>query len=184
MATVLWLYVLAILDAAFSGICAASGRNALIEKRDYFLRSMWHGVLVGQLVALSAFVLIGVVILTSSDRPSTIEQMLAVGDRLVVIYTVYASVVLVTFAIRAIPSVDIRSITSTVGFGPLTLLRPFVIVIGAIYGLMIQPSLPVVLVTICIALMMIPFRVLLNYVFERMDCYIHPLGSQSSSVSP
>lgn len=184
MATVLGLYVLAVLDAAFSGICAASGRNALINKRAYFMRSMWHGFAVGQLVVLLAFALIGVAIATASDRSATVEQMLAVGRRLVVVYWAYAALVLGTFAVRAIPSVDIRSITSTIGFGPLTLMRPFVIMVGAIHGLMIGPSMPVVIVTLCIAVMMIPFRVLLNYVFANMECYIHPLGSTSNSVAP
>ena len=45
MGVIVSLYVLVMMDSAFSGICAASGRNAVLNKRAYYLRSMWDGAM-------------------------------------------------------------------------------------------------------------------------------------------
>ena len=44
ISTVISLYVLATLDAMFSGVCAASGRDARIDKRSYYVNAMIHGI--------------------------------------------------------------------------------------------------------------------------------------------
>ena len=48
ISTVISLYVLATLDAMFSGVCAASGRDARIDKRSYYVNAMIHGIGWGQ----------------------------------------------------------------------------------------------------------------------------------------
>jgi hypothetical protein len=79
---------------------------------------------------------------------------------------VYAAVVLLTFAVRAVPSVDVRAVTSVVGFGPLTLIRPVVIIGGVAWGLALAPSMNVAIATILIAAMMMPFRLWLNLMLD------------------
>ncbi len=164
--TIIVLYVLAGLDSMFSGICAASGRNALIEKRAYFARSMCYGFAWGQAACLLAFVILLGAAAIADDRQHAIDEMVSVGQRMAAVYSIYAAVVLFTFAVRAIPSVDVRSVTSVMGFGPLTLLRPAVIVVGLIWGLALMPSPVVATAATLIALMMIPFRVWLNLMIE------------------
>jgi hypothetical protein len=164
--TILVLWFLAALDTMFSGICAASGRNALINKRAYYARSMVYGFAWGQAACLLALLLLVGVASMASDREQTIAEMVSVGDRLAMVYASYAAIVLLTFAVRAIPSVDVRAITSVVGFGPLTLMRPYVIVAGLAWGLWLWPSLGVVIAALLIALMMIPFRIWLNLMFD------------------
>ena len=56
--TLIVLYVLAGLDAMFSGICAASGRIALIHKRAYYARSMLYGFAWGQVACLVALLIL------------------------------------------------------------------------------------------------------------------------------
>jgi hypothetical protein len=160
------LYVLAILDTMFSGICAASGRNALIDKRRYYVRSMLYGFAWGQAACIVALLILYAVAAISDDPDRTILEMIAVGQRMATVYAIYAIIVLATFAVRAIPSVDVRSITSVVGFGPLTLIRPAVILAGLAWGLALMPSLPVAVAVTLIAMMMIPFRVWLNWMIE------------------
>ena len=171
------MYVLVTLDAAFSGICAASGRNALIRKRGYYLRSMWHGALWGQAAILLGLVLVTVTVQFSPNRLRTLVEMQVAGWRMAPVYSIYAVVVMSTFLIRAWPSVDVRSITSTVGFGPLTLIRPVVIILGIVYATFSRPGTSILTVTIALGLMMIPFRVFLNVVFARMPVYGAPHGS-------
>jgi hypothetical protein len=164
--TLVAMYVLAGLDTLFSGICAASGRNAVIHKRGYFGRSMLYGFAWGQVACLvSLLILFGATVL-ARDRQHAIEEMVAVGHRMAGVYGAYAAVVLFTFAVRAIPSVDVRSITSVVGFGPLTLIRPVVIIAGLAWGLALLPSLTVAIAATLIAGMMVPFRLWLNLMLD------------------
>jgi hypothetical protein len=60
----------------------------------------------------------------------------------------------------------VRSVTSVVGFGPLTIIRPAVIVAGLVWGLALMPGPAVAVAAILIALMMMPFRVWLNWTIE------------------
>jgi hypothetical protein len=164
--TLIVLYVLAGLDAMFSGICAASGRTALIHKRAYYARSMLYGFAWGQVACLVALLILRGAAALASDSQQAIDEMVSVGQRMAVVYVCYAAVVLFTFAVRTIPTVDVRSITSVVGFGPLTLLRPYVIVAGLAWGLAMQPSLTVASAAILIAGMMVPFRIWLNLMLD------------------
>jgi hypothetical protein len=160
--TIFVLYVLAALDAMFSGICAASGRNALIHKRDYWARAMLYGFAWGQAACLTALLILVVAVASADDRQRAIAEMVSVGRRMAAVYAGYAVVVLLTFVARAIPSVDVRSVSSIVGFGPLTLLRPAVILAGLARGLALWPSPAVAIAATLIAGMMIPFRLGLN----------------------
>jgi hypothetical protein len=164
--TMLALYVLAALDTMFSGICAASGRNALIRKRGYFARSMLYGLAWGQVACLLGLLILWIAAAISGDRQNAVEEMVAVGRRMAAVYGIYAAIVLLTFAVRAVPSVDVRSVTSVVGFGPLTVIRPAVILAGVAWGLALRPGLEVTIAAILIALVMMPFRIWLNLMLD------------------
>jgi hypothetical protein len=178
--TLFALYVLATLDAVFSGICAASGRNAVIHKRAYFARSMVYGFAWGQVACIvSLLILFGAAVL-ARDRQHAIEEMVAVGQRMAGVYGAYAAVVLFTFAVRVIPSVDVRSITSVVGFGPLTLIRPVVVIAGLAWGLARLPGPTVVIAALLIAGMMIPFRSWLNLMLDTFGDRVLQAKSQQA----
>ena len=176
--TIINLYILANLDAMFSGICAASGRDGRINKKKYYLNSMILGIAWGQVACLLGLLILGVVATISPDRQTTVREMVAVGERMITVYGIYAIVIFLSFAVRAIPSVDVRSITSTVFFGPLTMLRPAVIVIGIGWGLALQPQVAVVIAAVLIALIMVPFRVFINVYLDSHNT--EPAGSIAS----
>lgn len=169
IAIIIQLYILATLDTMFSGICAASGRDARINKRFYFAKAMLIGIAWGQVACATGLVILAVAAYTSGDPQAIVQEMTAVGLRMASVYRPYAIVILITFAIWAFPSVDVRSTTCTIAFGPLTLIRPAVVVLGIAWGLMLKPSLPVVLSAILIAMIMAPFRFWLNLWFSRRD---------------
>jgi hypothetical protein len=178
--TLFVLYVLAALDTIFSGICAASGRNALINKRAYFARSMWYGFAWGQAACCVALILLFVVAAMAGDCQQAIEEMMSVGRRMAIVYSAYAAVVLLTFAVRVIPSVDVRSVTSVVGFGPLSLIRPAVIIAGVAWGLALAPSSGVAIAALLIAGMMVPFRTWLNLMLDvHGDRVLYPASSSA-----
>ena len=130
MSVALALYALATVDASFCGYRAAAGRSALIGKRRYYQHAMLRGALWGQVAIAAAAGALLTFVLTSSEPTEAWHKLNAAGRRMLVVYFPYAGLILVAFAARAVPSVDVRSLTSTLVFGPMTLLRPFVAVAG------------------------------------------------------
>ena len=150
------LYLLAISDSLLAGYRAVAGRNALIHKTRYYQRAMWSGVKWVQVAVLVAAALGGGLLWTSDSPRELFREYDRMAGYLLPIYLPYALVVFATFAIRAIPSVDIRSATSVLGFGPLTLLRPVVIYTGAARALWhVHPWQVVCISVVVLAMMML-----------------------------
>jgi len=162
--SVLLLWLLATVDAAFIGYRDAAGRSALIDKRHYYRRALVRGALFGQI----AVVIVGVVaagMLATSPQPALLFEMFdRVGMRMLMVYVPYALVLTATFFVRAIPSVDIRSITSVLVFGPFTLIRPLVVLAGAIWGLIAAPTAGVTLLLALIVSLMLG----MEYALDRL----------------
>jgi hypothetical protein len=152
---VLGLWLLATIDAAFIGYREAAGRNALINKRKYYQRAMLRGVLFGQFAIAAAGIFILLAVWFSSEPSILVAELETVGARMLIVYVPFASIIFLAFVVRAIPSVDIKSITSTVIFGPFTLLRPFVAAGGIIYGLFAAPKLIVFLLAALVLALML-----------------------------
>jgi hypothetical protein len=129
---VLWL--LASLDAAFCGYRAAAGRSRLIRKRAYDRSAVLRGLAWGQAAVLLTGGAAALALAIAPQPDALLEDLLAVGWRMVLVYGPCALAIAVAFLLRVAPSVDVRSITSTLLFGPLTLARPAVIVGGLAFG--------------------------------------------------
>jgi hypothetical protein len=91
------------------------------------IHALIRGALFGQLAVL----IVGVItasVLASSDNPrELLGKLELIGARMILAYIPYALIILTALSIRALPSVDIRSITSTLIFGPFTFIRPLVV---------------------------------------------------------
>jgi hypothetical protein len=139
------LYLLATLDAAFSGYRAAAGRNARIRKGAYYRRAVAAGVLVGQGAALLLAGATIAVLAIRPDRAAVLAAGTAALPRLLAVYLPDAGVVLAMLAVRQVPSVDVRSLSSVLVFGPAVALRPVVGVGGLGWALLAAPDLAVAL---------------------------------------
>ena len=149
------LWLLATVDSAFIGYREAAGRNALIDKTAYYRRALIRGALFGQLAVLimGAFTAVA---LASSDNPRALFGKLElIGARMLLVYIPYALIILITFCVRAIQSVDIRSITSVLIFGPFTFIRPLVVIAGAIWGVLAAPSAITIGIVVLIVILML-----------------------------
>jgi L-asparagine transporter-like permease len=169
--TILLLWLLATVDSTFIGYREAAGRNALIDKRAYFRRAMIRGAVAGQIaVAIVGVVAVGM--LATTPQPGRLFEMFEqVAARMLIVYVPYALILTITFFVRAIPSVDIRSITSVLVFGPFTLIRPLVVLAGAIWGLLAAPTIRVgLLIGLIVSLML------------GMEYVLHRLRAQGSFV--
>jgi len=170
IAFLLWL--LATLDAGFTGYREAAGRNALINKRLYYRRAMIKGALFGQIAVGIAAVVILTSLTVTPDRQSLLRDYDQAGARMLIFYLPYAAVILVAFLVRWIPSVDIRSITSTTIFGPLTLIRPLVAVVGLVYGVLAAPRVATIVVGLIVLTMMLGLEKVLS-LFRTASRYRH-----------
>jgi hypothetical protein len=161
IALILWL--LATLDAAFAGYREAAGRNALINKRRYYRRAMLRGAVMGQLAVGIALLFISLSMLVSADRSGLLQDYESAGSRMLTVYLPYTAIVLLTFLLRWIPSVDLRSITSTLIFGPFTLIRPLVAVVGMGYGIFAAQRIATVVLGLIVLTMMLSLETVLAH---------------------
>ena len=138
------LYLLASIDSALLGYSAAAGRNALIRKRAYYRKAILRGWLLGQAAILTAGVAIASVLAASPERAILWNDFQGMGARMLWIYLPFAGLILAAFAFRAIPNVDVRCMTSTLIFGPLTFLRPIVGASGLAIGMAVAPRIEII----------------------------------------
>lgn len=165
IAGLLWL--LATVDSAFIGYREAAGRNALIEKGAYFRRALIRGALFGQLAVLIAGVVSVIALATSNDAPALISKFELVGARMLTVYIPYALIILITFCIRTVPSVDIKSITSVLIFGPFTFIRPLIVIAGAVWGVLAAPGAITIAITVLIVSLMLGLEHALGWLRSR-----------------
>jgi hypothetical protein len=165
IAGLLWL--LATVDSAFIGYREAAGRNALIEKGAYFRRALIRSALFGQLAVLIVGVITAIALATTGDPAALFSKFETVGARMLTVYVPYAIIILITFCIRAVPSVDIRSITSVLIFGPFTFIRPLVVLAGAVWGVVAAPGSITIAVTLLIVILMLGLEYALSGLRSR-----------------
>lgn len=167
--TFLLLYLLATIDCALCGYRAAAGKNALIDKRAYYQRVMLRAALLGQVSVAIAAVASGVAVLCSHNPPQLLSDFNQIGHRMLTVYLPYAVLILLAFAFRALPSVDLRSLTSVLVFGPLTLIRPLVAIAGVMWGLLAVPRPVAVGIGALVLVLMLSFEQILGRKFSRLQ---------------
>jgi hypothetical protein len=156
------LWALATLDSAFCGYRAAAGQSALIDKRAYYRRALRRGAIAGQGAVAIAGAAIAVALAMAAEPRALWSDLLAVGGRLLQVYLPYAGVLLLAFAVRTAPSVDVRSLTSTLVFGPLTFVRPLVVVAGLVWGVAAAPRPALVAIGTLVGVMMLSLETFLG----------------------
>lgn len=133
--TLLVLYLLASLDGALCGCRTSMGRHPYIRKTWYYTVAVLRGVLAAQIASwLSLFVLLGVMAVPQ-DRILLRHDLQNAAERMLWIFLPYAALVMGNLALRLVPSTDLRSATSVLFLGPLTALRPFVMILGVLFGI-------------------------------------------------
>ena len=132
------LYGLALLDGLLCGARVAMGRSAMIRKRRYYVRAQLQGLIGAQIVSTIALLALLAVAKLSPDWLALRADLDAAAGRMLWVFVPYALLVIGNILVRLVPSVDIRSATSVMMLGPLTAIRPLVMIAGVAYG--IAPS--------------------------------------------
>jgi hypothetical protein len=167
--TLVALYLLATLDGALCGFRAFAGRSALIYKRMYYTRAMARGAVAAQIASfLSLFVLL-LTVAVSQHRAALRADLESAAGRMLWVFLPYSAAVLINIALRALPSIDIRASTSVMVLGPLTGLRPFVMIAGVLYGVWPANLLETKLLGVLVLVGMLSLETFLNRIAARMQ---------------
>lgn len=133
--TLLFLYLLALLDGLLCGLRTSMGRCPLIRKRSYYTRALFRGIAASQVVSVLALAALLLTSALSSRRYALRADLESSAGRMLWVFLPYAALVLINLALRLIPSTDIRSATSVLMLGPLTAIRPLIMITGVLYGI-------------------------------------------------
>ncbi len=133
--TLFVLYLLASLDGLLCGCRAEFGRCPLIHKMPFYFRAMFRGLVAAQIASLISLATLLVVLRVSSHPAALRSELESAAGRMLWVFVPYAIAVGGGIALRLIPSVDIRSATSVVALGPLTAIRPLLMIAGILYGI-------------------------------------------------
>ncbi len=133
--TLLFLYLLAALDGAFCGCRTSMGRQPLIYKTRYYVNGVLRGILASQIASWLSLLALFAAMTVSSDKTLLRSDLETAAARMLWIFLPYAALVVANVALRLVPSTDLRSATSVLFLGPLTFLRPFVMIAGILFGI-------------------------------------------------
>ena len=122
------VWVLVLLDCSLLGYRLALGTSGLIRKRRAHLAAAGRATLAG--AAAGVVVTAVAAALVASDGTGLGDDLDAAMARLVVVGGIYAAIILGTWAMCVIPTVTVQTVASVLVFGPLTLLRPAIVVLA------------------------------------------------------
>ncbi|MFT3697105.1 MAG: hypothetical protein QM831_28440 [Kofleriaceae bacterium] len=123
------LAILVLIDASLCGFRAAAGREGRIDKRALFRAAILRGFSGGVvIVAINA----AVVAILVAIQPTLWTELVAAGTRAVWVFGSFATVTLAAITCWFVPLYESRIMPSILVLGPLTMLRPLVIIAGLI----------------------------------------------------
>ena len=163
------LYVLALLDGLLCGARVSMGRSAVIAKRGYYLRAQLRGLLGAQIISTIALAALLLVAAISPHRPALHADLEAAARRMMWVFLPYAALVLGNILLRLLPSTDIRSATSVMMLGPLTALRPLVMIVGMLYGMAASLLWETRLLGLFVLTLMLSLEFVLNRMAARLQ---------------
>ena len=167
--TLVVLFLLTSLDGALCGCRTCMGRHPYIFKKKYFARGILRGVVAAQIASwLSFFVLLAILQFTP-DRALLRKDLEAAAGRMIFIFLPYAVLVLSNLVLRLVPSIDLRSATSVFFLGPLTALRPFLMIAGVTFGICQAQSRATVFLGLFVLLLMLSMEFALNLYNARLQ---------------
>jgi len=115
-----------------------------------------------QVVSALALIALLVTGALSSHRNELRADLELAAGRMLRIFVPYAALVLFNLALRLVPSTDVRSATSVLMLGPLTAIRPLVMIAGVLYGIFSSQLMETRLLGLSILALMLSLEFFLN----------------------
>ncbi|MGW7532981.1 oxidoreductase [Amycolatopsis sp. NPDC054798] len=130
----LLLGTLALVDAAFAGFRAATGRNARIRKRSYYLAASRRGLLSGVAGLGLVAALIVAALGGSADPGARYAELVRAGTRMLQVLTPFAAVAVVSLLAYGLLPMRGSTFVILIGLGPFTLARPVVVAAAVLWS--------------------------------------------------
>ena len=165
--TLLVLYFLASLDGLLCGCRTSMGRCPLIRTRSYYMRTLVRGLLAAQAASLLGLLSLFLVLRFSSHSIALRADLESSAGRMLLIFLPYAAIVLLSLSLRFVPSIDLRSATSVFALGPLTAVRPVIMIVGVLAGIYSSLFWQTRILGVIVLLLMFSIEVVLNYFAAR-----------------
>ena len=128
-----------LLDAGFIGFRDAAGREGRIFKwQGYYQRAVLRGVTAG-LLALGGVGAVAAVALFLGPV-NTLETWEQALQPMLAVYSAYTLAVLSALSLWLVPLVEFRTLASVLVLGPFTLIRPLVVLLGALMTMAVSPT--------------------------------------------
>jgi len=156
------LYLLALLDGLLCGLRTSMGRCPLVRKRGYYISALLRGIAGAQVISTLALVALLLTAAFSSRGVALRADLEDAAGRMLWVFLPYAALVLFNLALRLLPSTDIRSATSVFMLGPLTAIRPLVMIAGVLYGISASQLLETRVLGLFILALMLALEFVLN----------------------
>lgn len=122
------LIALSLLDHGFCGYRAAAGRDGRIFKWGFHLRALRGGLAQGAATVFALGALTALVVGVARAPRALWFDLGQTGEVLVYGYGAYAALVVGAFAPYVFAGMELRTLATVSVLGPMTLLRPYVIV--------------------------------------------------------
>jgi hypothetical protein len=162
MTIVAALATLVLFDALLAGFRAAAGRDGRIAKGDYYRRAIARGAAAGVAIVVAHAALAAVLVASAPDPAAAWRDFLAAGRDCVAVFGAFATLTIVAIAFWFAPSRELRLLPTLLVLGPLTLVRPLVIVSGLAFAAIRTPTPRVWIVTLAAAVSMLALEHLLG----------------------
>ncbi len=161
------LALLAVLDAIFAGFRASAGRDARLYKVDYYLRGSWLGGGFG-IIAISIAALPVIITLLIAPDPSLLfAEYLRVARHLLWFFASYAALVVLAMALWTYPHPGVRTLASVLILGPLTLLRPAIIITACAVAVLLETQWKLRIPCIFAILVQLGIEPTLNWIHSK-----------------
>jgi hypothetical protein len=170
----------ALLDTTLAGFRAAIGRDGRIDKTAYHRAALWLGFRVGLGVCAFMACLTGAVVFGGPDGPLVYDQLIVIGQHMLLPLGAFAFLVLTALALYLLTNTELRTLATVIILGPFTLARPFVIVLATFYGLWFSASFGASVLTATASLSVLLAERWLEARLARTVSWTHPTNEPST----
>lgn len=134
MSVALLLATLAFFDLLLACFRAFAGRDGRIAKRPLIAAALLRDARWAALLVAACAALVALLVYTASDPAAEWARFVAAGTGALAVFAAFATLIAAALALWLVPVHEIRILASITVLGPLTLIRPIILVGGLAWG--------------------------------------------------
>lgn len=152
------LVILALTDCVLCGFRGAAGTEGRLDKHAFYKSAIRRAFWLALAVVSAHVALTWALVATAPDPDATWAAFLVGGRTCVLVYAIFATAIFTAFGFYFAPIGDFRVLTNVIVFGPLTILRPYVIALGLLLAVWSAGNTRVAIVGVSAGVAMLLFQ--------------------------